>query len=505
MIFFIQDSLLFVAKALSTPVEQIQFVFCMLLCFPLGSVYRTTLHPKRVSANTRLAMTILWGLFLGWICLGSEMIILILVCALCYGFTVSVNPKKVHKVVIVVSLIWLSVGQIARMILYYGINRFDYSGRLMIMFQKVTYLAFSLHDGLGRREVELSKDQKEQRIQRIPSLLEYFGYMFHHSTLLAGPVCTFNDFMDFIEGRDIASATDQETKKEPSPTNAVVTKLASSLLCLVLFCILSKIFPFHLTADSSFIANSSFLWRMAFAFLAMFTTRFKYYFAWIIADAVNNACGLGFNGYDPSGRERWNKMTNVYPVDLEISTNFKDLLNNWNITTNLWLKRIVYQRVSHHRTYFTLAVSAIWHGFYPGYLLALLVSILLIVADRKRSHVALRLFRHRSQDIPLINSLLQFLQWMACNPLCASYCLAAFVLLRFDLSMNFYRSTYFIGHILLIATLIICPSGKPRPSHDARGANGSVTPSGSFKFELNHKDDSLPSLANNNALHRKLK
>ena len=49
--------------------------------------------------------------------------------------------------------------------------------------------------------------------RRIPSLLEYFGYMFHHSTLLAGPVCTFNDFMDFIEGRDIASATDQVRKK----------------------------------------------------------------------------------------------------------------------------------------------------------------------------------------------------------------------------------------------------------------------------------------------------
>ena len=35
---------------------------------------------------------------------------------------------SLSRVVIVVSLIWLSVGQIARMILYYGINRFDYSG-----------------------------------------------------------------------------------------------------------------------------------------------------------------------------------------------------------------------------------------------------------------------------------------------------------------------------------------------------------------------------------------
>ena len=43
----------------------------------------------------------------------------------------------------------------------------------------------------------------------MPSLLEYFSYMFQHSTFLAGPVCTFNVYMDFIEGRDIA----RETKK----------------------------------------------------------------------------------------------------------------------------------------------------------------------------------------------------------------------------------------------------------------------------------------------------
>ena len=45
--------------------------------------------------------------------------------------------------------------------------------------------------------------------RRVPSLLEYFGYLLNHSTLLVGPVCTFNDYMDFIEGRDIARAIDQ--------------------------------------------------------------------------------------------------------------------------------------------------------------------------------------------------------------------------------------------------------------------------------------------------------
>ena len=50
--------------------------------------------------------------------------------------------------------------------------------------------------------------------RRVPSLLEYFGYMFHHSILLAGPLCTFNDYMDFIEGRDIARATDQVRQRQ---------------------------------------------------------------------------------------------------------------------------------------------------------------------------------------------------------------------------------------------------------------------------------------------------
>lgn len=35
-------------------------------------------------------------------------------------------------------------------------------------------------------------------------------------------------------------------------------------------------------------------------------------------DVVNNVCGLGFNGYDLSGWEFWNKMINVYLVDLEV-------------------------------------------------------------------------------------------------------------------------------------------------------------------------------------------
>jgi hypothetical protein len=39
--------------------------------------------------------------------------------------------------------------------------------------------------------------------------------------------------------------------------------------------------------------------------------RFKYYIAWTLGDAVNNASGLGFNGYDEKAQAKWNLVTNI--------------------------------------------------------------------------------------------------------------------------------------------------------------------------------------------------
>ncbi|KAJ7361775.1 Lysophospholipid acyltransferase 2 [Desmophyllum pertusum] len=510
MFYIIQTLLLWVSKLTKGP-DQVQFVFCMFLCFPLGAVYRTVLHPRSVSPRVRLAVSLAWGFMIGWICIGSEMIGLIVLSTLYYGLTWSVNPKEVHKVVFAVSFFCLSAAHIARMFMNYGENKFDYHGRLMIITQKVTYVAFCLHDGSGRKKDELTKEQTEQSIVRVPSLLEYFGYMFHHSMLLAGPVCTFNDYMDFIEGRDIARATDQKTKKEPNPTNAVLTKLASSLLCGVLFSIASKIFPFHLNADPFFIANSSFLLRIVFAYISMFVIRLKFYFAWIIGNDMNkveaprtrviNACGLGFNGYDSNGRELWNRITNVNALEVEKATSFRQIVINWNIQSELWLRRTIYARVPYQKLLCTLTVSTIWHGFYPAYLLTVSTAGILMLVTRKVRRTYGHLF---CSDSPVKNSLFVFLEWFVCQVVLTTYCFTPFVFLRVDLSLTFYRSTYFIGHLILIGGIIICLGGRSKPSHDAKGTDSAVTSQDSRESAKvdKHKDVSLPGLANNNALHR---
>lgn len=50
--------------------------------------------------------------------------------------------------------------------------------------------------------------------------------------------------------------------------------------------------------------------------------RFKYYFAWLFADAIVNNAGLGFNGYDTDGSAKWDRCTNINVIHIEVSRNF---------------------------------------------------------------------------------------------------------------------------------------------------------------------------------------
>ena len=39
----------------------------------------------------------------------------------------------------------------------------------------------------------------------------------------------------------------------------------------------------------------------------------------VSAEAVNNMCGLGFNGYDENGNAKWNRVTNVNILKVEVT------------------------------------------------------------------------------------------------------------------------------------------------------------------------------------------
>lgn len=91
----------------------------------------------------------------------------------------------------------------------------------MICTQKVTSLAFSAYDGIFRVKEKLSDDQRLMAINKLPSFLEFFSYIFSFHGILLGPMCFYRDYAVFVEGKQYISRNESNdsvnVEKEPSP------------------------------------------------------------------------------------------------------------------------------------------------------------------------------------------------------------------------------------------------------------------------------------------------
>jgi lysophospholipid acyltransferase 1/2 len=73
------------------------------------------------------------------------------------------------------------------------------------------------------------------------------------------------------------------------------------------------------------------------------------------------------------------------PIDFQTSLNLKNAIESWNKNTNLWLRSIVYERTGRNKIMYTYALSALWHGFYPGYYLTFTNGAFFTLAARSVS------------------------------------------------------------------------------------------------------------------------
>lgn len=117
------------------------------------------------------------------------------------------------------------------------------------------------------------------------------------------------------------------------------------------------------------------------------------------AESICNAAGLGFCGYDNRGNAKWDLVKNGDPLAVEFATNFRGVIQNWNIQTATWLKRYtryiypllimcpfcrcVYERLHFAPTFMTFIISATWHGLYPGYHFSFAMFSMITISARK--------------------------------------------------------------------------------------------------------------------------
>lgn len=71
-------------------------------------------------------------------------------------------------------------------------------------------------------------------------------------------------------------------------------------------------------AEDDFL-DTTIWYKMWYLMMATTTVRFKYYHAWLLADAICNNSGLGFNGYEKDGNPKWDLISNINVISFEVS------------------------------------------------------------------------------------------------------------------------------------------------------------------------------------------
>lgn len=396
-----------ISDKIGFPIDQVRLLLLLALCYPLGAVFCTILSPRHVSATTRHIFSASVGVAMVWTCFGWEILILFGVVGGSYALLWLAPATVVQRYSMVWAMGCLSAAHIYRLLTDYGGYTMDYTGPLMVHVQKITLVAYALHDGLARDESDLNADQKLQQIHKPPSLFEYICYMFNFQSALCGPSCTFKQYLRYMDGSDLRQPQTTDGKAPsgpPSPLWPTLSKLMYSLLCFSVHFTVSKYYSYDIISDSKYMSSLPSL--LITSFMLGLLTRFRYYFGWHLLDSIHNASGMGFSGYDSSGNPKWDIMTNCEVMKVELPVNLRMAANDgWNITTSKWLRRVCYERVKGaDPNLMSFILSAFWHGFYPGYYLMFVFFGIANEASRKlrrliRPHFQTSDFMKRFYDI----------------------------------------------------------------------------------------------------------
>jgi D-alanyl-lipoteichoic acid acyltransferase DltB (MBOAT superfamily) len=285
---------------------------------------------------------------------------------LSYTTMVLLPTKYQHVAVFFTSALVLALAQLHKQIYTPGVNGLDVPMNLMFNFCRVTSLVCAVSDGVklktnGEQDCGLKTREKKFAItEGIPPLLDFWAYMYFCGGCISGPWFEFKDFQQYMRH-------EAHYRTIPSTVLATLKRVCMIAVLIVLSVIMSQFFDEHYLKTPQFKA-STFISKILYLVGVLVMTMSTYCIGFCFMECGMIASGISYNGNDDHDR-----IKSVSIRGLLVSTQVKGFLASWNISVHEWLKYYVYVRMlgkgkSQAFAAFTaFMVSAIWHGFYPGF------------------------------------------------------------------------------------------------------------------------------------------
>ena len=153
--------------------------------------------------------------------------------------------------------------------------------------------------------------------------------------------------------------------------------------------------------------------------------------------------------------DNWRGVENIDIFGFETGNNIQSLSRSWNKRTQEWLEKYVYQRTN-RSLLCTYAVSALWHGLYPGFFLfffaaALMSSVERLVRTKINPYILGNPCSPFSKSIygKIISVIYNIICWFFTS-ITLTYHAQTFYMKTFEKSYKAFRSFYFIPNIVFI-------------------------------------------------------
>ncbi|ODV90428.1 hypothetical protein CANCADRAFT_13025, partial [Tortispora caseinolytica NRRL Y-17796] len=440
-----------VAADANVDVRVLRILLCFLLSYPFAAVL-----PQLPSDAKNLKC---------WYIIGVGFFFMCGIFSMYWGFfLLIVNASWVYAVLSYrpasKKIPWLIIGALMGILLCVqvkkerdidaGVPSEDYAGTLMMLVIKMSLMAWSIHDGTLPSEEVNSTFRKRALLKEMPPLLDYFAYVFFFPTLFTGPSFQYSVFRDYLS---MATFKTEGYKIKPDLKYCLLTFLKAVVLMIINAIATARIKSLRFDG-TSFHDGNSFLKYVMYYHISFWMTLSKYSTVWAFAEGACGLSGIGYNGRDENGKTRWDLMMNINPVTIKTSPNMKSLVNNWNISTEQWLKHCVFFRMvppgkspGVFGRFVTFAVSGLWHGTRPGYYATFFTVVLLLEVQA--------IFRTRVRPFFLTpdggaptryKKYYDIFGWM-CTMLAVEYLSIGFPLMKAGAVYEKWKGSYFYVHV----------------------------------------------------------
>ncbi|CAI4229231.1 unnamed protein product [Auanema sp. JU1783] len=250
-----------------------------------------------------------------------------------------------------------------------------------IMTLRFIGLVMDVHDGV---HYEKSKaDQKLTAIREVPGLLEIAAFGLFFTGTLVGPQFTLARFRSFVNGEHL----DENRKPKDSAIMVSLGRFLFGVFYMVIHQWGAVWIPSDYFNTQAFF-DLPFFWRWTWVTLWFRLTMYRYCAMWLITEGAAILTGIGYNGKDEKGNDRWDGVRDLHITTWETGHDFNSIVLSFNCGTNTFAKNHLFRRLRWLNSkplahVATLMYLAIWHGYHLGYFLLFLFEFACMVAQEQ--------------------------------------------------------------------------------------------------------------------------